>query len=280
MTFIKVMGFSLFVLLSYTLFANILPQVQSDPPAEEEVALDTLDRAGQIAWGEKLFAGKGTCTLCHNNLGRAPDLLAMDLAQVLPTRLIDSESGDAAIEAYLRESLLEPSAMVVSGFGKKGTNDQVSPMPAADGPPISLEPAELDAVIAYLQNLAGLEVTVALPSETDLSAGETSESEAVEDDAPAATAEAAIDKFICAGCHDLMGSGVNVGPRLGGIGERLDRAGIREAILAPNAVITEGFNPDFMPQNYGDQMRAGELEILIDYLADLPPAPVGDPDAD
>ena len=94
MTFLKVMAFSVAVLLAYTLFANILPQVQSDPPAEEEpVAAGSLDAAGMVAWGEKLFAGKGTCTLCHNDRGRAPDILAMDLKTTFTERLATSLSA-------------------------------------------------------------------------------------------------------------------------------------------------------------------------------------------
>jgi len=101
MTFLRVMAFSLVVVLSYTLFANILPQVQSDPPQEEEIDTGALDLAGQVAWGERLFGGKGTCTLCHNNLGRAPDLLAMDLAKVFedhgqPNAFITGEASEWA----------------------------------------------------------------------------------------------------------------------------------------------------------------------------------------
>ena len=118
MTFLRVMVFSILVLLVFTGFANILPQVQSDPPAEEVVETGSLDMAGLVAYGEKLFSGKGTCTLCHNSMGRAPDLLELDLAATFADRLGDTGGeGAAAVEDYLRESLLEPSAYVVAGFG-------------------------------------------------------------------------------------------------------------------------------------------------------------------
>ena len=114
MTFLRVILFSVAVLLVYTGFANILPQVQSDPPAEEVVETGSLDMAGMIAYGDRLFDGKGTCTLCHNDLGRAPDLLEMDLAADLVARVQSAGSDD--VEAYLRESLIDPSAYVVPGF--------------------------------------------------------------------------------------------------------------------------------------------------------------------
>ena len=278
MTFLKVTLFSLAVLLSYTLFANILPQVQSDPPQEEAIDTAALDLAGQVAWGERLFDGKGTCTLCHNNLGRAPDLLAMDLAAAFAERLGDPRyageatglEGPAAVEVYLRESLVAPSAFVVAGYGKKGTNDTVSPMPKVDGAPISLAPEETDALIAFMQDKAGLEVTVPLPGRAAAAVAAVEDEPAEE--GPATTGEAAIEKFGCAGCHDLLGSEADAGPDLAGIGQRLDRAALSRAILDPNAEITEGFEPDFMPQDYGEQMRVGELELLIDHLLALPAA--------
>lgn len=274
MTFLRVMAFSLLVVLSYTLFANILPQVQSDPPQEEEVDTGALDVAGQVAWGERLFSGKGTCTLCHNNLGRAPDLLAMDLAAALHERLADPRyegeakggGGPRAVEAYLRESLIAPSAFVVAGFGKKGTRDKVSPMPKVDGAPISLNDAEMDALIAFLQDRAGLEVTVPLPGDAAaVAALEPEQPEA----GPAKTAEAVIEKLGCAGCHDLQDSGADAGPQLAGITARMDRAALRRAILDPNAEIAEGFEADLMPKDYGEQMRVSELELLVDYLVAL-----------
>jgi mono/diheme cytochrome c family protein len=273
MTFLRVAGFSLLLVLSYTLFTNILPQVQSEPPEEEAVDLAALDVAGLIAWGERLFEGKGTCALCHNSMGRAPDLLALDLAAVFPERLADPRYGGeakgmeatAAIETYLRESMLAPSVFVVGGFGKKGTDDTVSPMPKVDGPPGSLSSAEIDALVAFLQDRAGTKVTVRLPAAEE-PAGPAKE----EEEGPAATAEAVIEKLGCAACHDLEGSGADIGPNLAGIGQRLDHEGLRRAILDPNAQVAQGFEPGIMPQDYGDQMRASELELVVDYMVNLP----------
>ena len=271
MTFVRVVVFSLAVLLSYTLFANIVPQVQSSPPAEETVDVASLDVAGLVAWGERLFGGKGTCTLCHNDRGRAPDLLAIDLGTEFAARIADPRyagkakglEGAAAIGAYLRESLLDPSAYVVPGFGKKGSNDSVSPMPVVSRAPISLSEAEVDAVIAFLEDRAGVEVTVTPPAEAPPAPAEG------EAEGPAETAQAAIEKFGCASCHDLFGSGADVGPKLVGVGERLGRDGIRRAILEPNAEISKGFEPDVMPGDFAEQMRVSELELIVDYLMSL-----------
>ncbi len=278
MTFLRVMVFSVLVLLVYTGFANILPQVQSDPPAEEAVDTGAMDMAGLIAYGEDLFSGKGTCTLCHNDLGRAPDLLNLDLAEEFELRISDPKysgaargmEGPEAVEAYLRESLVEPSAYVVAGFGKKGTNDTVSPMPAADAPPIEMNEVQLDALIAFLMDRAGLEPTVPLPSAAEAPVEEEPAGADDGGEPPAATGAEAIEKYSCSACHDLEGSGADLGPPLDGIARRMSRGEIMQAILEPNAEIAEGYEPDLMPGDFAEQMQASELLLIVDYLANLP----------
>lgn len=279
MTFLRVIVFSVVVLLIYTGFANILPQVQSDPPTEEVIETGALDMAGMVAYGERLFEGKGTCTLCHNDLGRAPDLLEMNLSAAFSERLADpryegiaaGKEGAAAVEAYLRESLIETSAFVVAGFGKKGTSDAVSPMPAVNAPPIEMDAVQMNALIAFLQDRAGLTPTVPLPSAEDVPVAEpVSEGVGDEDAEPLATdGVEAIDKYFCAGCHDLEGSEADVGPKLNDLASRMTRGEVMEAILEPNTVIAEGYEADFMPDDFGEQMHSSELILIVDYLMGL-----------
>lgn len=280
MTFFRVMLFSLTILLAYTGLANLLPQMRGGVETDEVVKPDTLDRAGQVAWGERIFNGKGTCNLCHNSLGRAPNLMALNLSQEFTAQIADSrysgaakgKEGAAAVEAYVRESMREPSAYVVAGFGKKGSNDTVSPMPDVSAAPISLTDTEIDAVVAFLEDRAGVEVTVPLPSAT---AAPASKEKTVAEDAPAATAKAVVDKYGCSLCHDLFGSGASVGPKLAGISARHDRERLRRDILDPNAEIEKGFQKDIMPQDFAKKMRAGELELVVDYLSNLQTAKAG-----
>ncbi len=274
MTFLKVIVFSVAVLLVYTGFANVLPQVQSDPPKEEVIEAGSLDMAGMIAYGEKLFSGEGTCTLCHNDLGRAPDLLNLDLAEEFALRLEDPKyTGEKTVEAYIRESMLQPSAYVVAGFGKKGTNDSESPMPVVNAPPIELNEVQMNAIIAFLQDRAGIEPTVPLPSADQAPPADTASASpgdaAADVEPPATTGAEAIDKYFCAACHDLEGSQADTGPDLRGVGQRLGRGGIMEAILLPNATIAQGYEPDIMPQDFAEQMQASELLLIVDYLMAL-----------
>ncbi len=253
----------------FTWFSNFgIPQIQPAPPPKEEVLeLGEMTMEQFVALGETIFSGKGTCTLCHNPVGgRAPllDKVAEQTAAGLADARYQGEATD--VESYLYESMVKPSAFVVAGFGKAGTNDTVSPMPDVTTGSVGLGEAEILAVIAYLQDSNGLEVTVEIPE----AAEEVAEAEAEgEPRAPLATPEDAIAEFACGACHKVAGEEGDVGPDLSQIGGERDRAHIRRSILDPNAEIAEGFEADAMPADYGEQMYAVELEMLVDYLAGL-----------
>lgn len=91
--------------------------------------------------------------------------------------------------------------------------------------------------------------------------------------------------FGCVACHSVDGA-AGVGPTWQGLYGReeqltdgttitVDDIYLRDAILDPNKQIVEGFNPNLMPQNYGDQFAARQQEIQsaeaieIDIVADL-----------
>lgn len=261
----KVLLFSIALALVFTLVANTLPQVEGEAPEETELELGAMNMDAFITLGESLFSGKGTCTLCHNALGRAPDILAIDMGGTARERLADEryqgKAGD--VEAYLRESMVDPGAYVVRGFGKKGTNDTVSPMPAVDKPPIQLSDIELDAVIAYMQAKDGNAVTVSLPTESAAPEPVPGEPAA----APATTAQEAIGKYGCAACHTMLGTESPVGPELGSVGARLGLEEIRQSIIDPNAVVPDGTVPNVMPADFADRMTARELEMIVQFLA-------------
>lgn len=278
MTFLRVIGFSVLMLLGYTGFAHMLPQVAPDTSEPVEVSTEGLDMDGFIALGENLFKGKGTCTLCHNGMGRAPDTLEMDMAAIFPARLADprytgvaaGKEGVGAIEEYILESMVSPSAYVVEGFGKKGTNDTVSPMPTVNMPPIELNDVEMNAITAFLLDLAGLEPTVPLPGVDDAPVAEEPATGGGQATPLLVSGEAIVDEYGCASCHDLGGSGADLGPSLYGIGKRMTRAQLIESIIDPNAGIAEGYDADFMPTDFGETLRGNELLVLTDYLLALP----------
>src|SRR4030065_1135009 len=207
-TFIKIGIFALIALAGYTLFANYgIPQVRPAPPPAEEETIGAMGMDQYIALGKKIFEGKGTCTLCHNPLlgGRAPEITQMHAKS--EERLKDSRyKGKAKTgEEYLRESMMAPSAFVVAGFGKAGTNDTESPMPQISGPAVGLKPAEINAVIAFLQTKDGSKATVPLPTGAEPAPAPAAGAAAKAAPAPAKTAEEALGKYGCGACHKIGG---------------------------------------------------------------------------
>jgi len=254
--------FSFALILAFASVTYVLPQMRGEAPEEKEVKLGELTLDGYAALGEELYAGKGTCTLCHNKLGRAPDMLTYDVVKTAAERLADARyKGQAKdAEGYLRESMVEPSAYVVKGFGKKGTDDTESPMPAVNQPPIQLSDLEIGAIVAYLQKKDGNPVTVALPKEAPAA----QKADKAAGPAPAQTAEAAIAKFGCAACHSILGTQSPIGPNLTDVGKRLGVEQIRTSIVDPKADIAQGF-PPIMPDF--PHMTVTELNLLVSFLA-------------
>jgi mono/diheme cytochrome c family protein len=260
---IKPLGFCVVLILAFGAFTYILPQVKGEAPEEEEVLVGTLTMDSFVAMGEKVYNGKGTCTLCHNKLGRAPDLLTYNVVKVSQERMANAQYQGKATDAegYIRESMLEPSAYVVKGFGKKGSNDTESPMPAVDQAPIQLSELAIGAVIAYLQQKDGNPITVALPT----AAPESDKMDETVDASPAPpeSPEEVIAKYGCAACHSILETQSVIGPNLNGVGKRLNINEIRTSIIDPKAVIADGF-PPIMP-NF-PAMTVAELEMVAQFL--------------
>ena len=264
---IKVSAFSLVVIGGFWGFSNFgIPQIKPAlPPIEEKLDLGTLTMDEFIALGNKIFNGKGNCTLCHNTMGRAPMLDRIGTVSI--DRLNDPlYKGEAkTVEEYLYESLTKPSAFVVSGYGKTGSDDTESPMPDVTGSGIGLNDTELAAVIAYLQDSGGAEVTVSFP---EASHGN-SEMPVAEQAPSLKTAEEVIAKYACGTCHTFAGQTGEIGPNLTSIGKTRNKDYLRQSILDPEETIAEGYKGGMMPVIYGDEMNAKELELLVNYLAGL-----------
>ena len=267
--FAKVSLFSTLVVGAFAGYSNLgIPQIEpAPPPVEEKLDLGAMTMDQFIALGDKVYNGKGTCTLCHNANLRAP--LLDKMGTISTERMADSRyQGEAkTVEEYLYESFVKPSVYVVAGFGKSGTNDTESPMPDVSGGGIGLSEAELKAVIAYLQDLSGSEITVTIP--TDVAEEDDSEEAEGGGRAPFETPEAIIAEFTCGMCHKIGDGSGDMGPDLTQIGALRDRDHLRRALLDPNAEISEGFMGDMMPDTYGSDLSAKELEMLVDYMAGL-----------
>lgn len=247
----------------------IIPEA---PPVEEKMSGDmTMDQ--YLAIGKKIFEGKGTCTLCHNPVGGRAPMLATTAQTAMDMINDERYKGEAkSAEEYIRESLIKPSAFVVPGFGKKGTNDTVSPMPNVSKGAIGLNESEINAVVGYLQTMAGVEVTISLPSADVEMAPEEEEGEIQVAESPAE----ALEKFECSTCHmhPLIEEGGDMGPDLGVMakvaGQRKKgmtaRDYIIESINDPNAFIVEEFDADMMPDDYPARMTVAEFNMIVDVM--------------
>ncbi len=265
---IRTLGFSLALMLTFTAVTYVLPQMKGEAPEDTDVDVAALTMGSFISLGEDCDVGKGTCTLCHNNLGRAPDLLALNVVSTSLERIGDPRYQGDATDAvgYVRESMLDPNIYVVKGFGKKGSDDTESPMPAADKPPIQLSDVETSAIIAYLQAKDGNPVTVALPAQTPASLVAADEITEPAKSMLAQNAEEAIAKYACVACHAFSDTEAAIGPSLNDVGKRLTIDQIRDSIIAPNAVIVEGY-PPVMP-DLSEKMVVKELELIVRFLAE------------
>lgn len=74
----------------------------------------------------------------------------------------------------------------------------------------------------------------------------------------------------CGTCHALAdaGSTAEVGPDLDEALQGQDAAFVHESIVDPDAVVAEGYSPDLMPENYGEQLSEQELADLVAYLVE------------
>ncbi len=271
---VKIVIFSLILMSGFVGFTRFgIPLILPEPPPVEEKLSGDITMEQYIALGNRIFDKKGTCPLCHNPVGgRAPLLDA--IGSVASDRLKDERYKGSAtnVEEYLRESMLEPTAFVVKGFGKKGTNDTVSPMPIINKGAIKLSEVEINAVIAFLQSNSGVDVTVALPTGD---AGATDEEEPAEIKVAENAAEAFV-KFECATCHShpLIEEGGDIGPDLASLknaaakrkkGMSAERY-VAESITNPNAFIVADFDEDMMPADYPERMTISELTMIVDAV--------------
>ncbi len=258
--FIKVTAFGLAVIGCFVIFANKIPQVEHRPPVELSSDQDvfTMEQSEVVALGEQVFYGKGTCALCHGvgEAGpRAPDLKPV-------AKLASERNPDISASAYIVESMVDPGALVVEGFGNI--------MPAVNRPPISLTGSELFVVTAYLESLSG-EITVTKADVPEDASGGADMAVAQETYGDAIKGkEIFFGKGICFTCHLVGGEGspAGLGPELTEIAMINTSDYIKESILEPQKVVVTGYQP-IMPPTIADMLTAREFNDLMAYMMSL-----------
>jgi cytochrome c2 len=269
--FLQIAFFTIAVSLMYTGVAQFLPQLENHPPAV--VALGSkIGPEELVPIGQGAF--EANCVQCHKmgESGRAPDLASMGSLAADRAAARAQETGKPYTDVdYLMESLCKPGDYVVEGFG-----NIMPPQGKA------LSGGQLLAVSAYLQSLGG-EATI---KGTDVepvtrfgcvSGGGPGMVAAAEEAAPAAVGppSTVYEKYGCSGCHLFEDDSRKIGPPMYGIGKRLNKGEIYEAILAPDAVIAKGDLPygggvmqkTLDGNGFYKQMTPADYQALVDWLA-------------
>jgi cytochrome c2 len=255
---LKIGGFALAVMGSYTWFANSIPQIESKPPEELSLEGGNVTPQQLVAAGERIFREKGQCTTCHGigRAGRGPDLAGVG------ARAGARKPGTKA-SAYLVESLVKPGAFVVEGFPNI--------MPDVSRPPIGLNRSELWAMTAFLESLGGT-VDVKLddvPQVATAQAGGAAAPELPGD--PKAGQAVFVGKGACVACHKAGAIGASpVGPDLSNIAGSQTPEYIMGKILDPASKgVVSGFPPNVMPKTFGQTLTAKEYLDLMAFMFTL-----------
>jgi mono/diheme cytochrome c family protein len=84
-----------------------------------------------------------------------------------------------------------------------------------------------------------------------------------------AAGRAVFDSQGCNGCHTFAAASAKgtIGPNLDQALQGKDAAFIRESIVDPNAEITQGYQPNIMPQDFGQKLSDKQLNDLVAFLS-------------
>lgn len=249
----KIAALSLAVIGFYTLVAHIIPQLQSEVPAQVVIGPGASPEELATA-GERIYST--VCTACHGLGTRAPNLVT-DHAGLGPIGARCLERLGPGCKDYLHRSLISPGDSIVPGFANIMPDMRTQ-----------LDPVQIWAAVAFLQSQGG-EITVSA-GDLESVAAQGSQRPAAPAASSAAGARQLLQEKGCLGCHVLDGAGPPIGPPFDGIGSRLNRSQIREAILDPNASVAQGYEQfaGMMPANFGDQLTAAQLEAIVNFLAE------------
>ena len=149
--FLRVVGFVVIVLGTFTLIALGVPQMASLPPAIETFDITEVKTPDDLASiGQKIFFSKGQCALCHS-IGPSESARCPELKGI----------GAKLAPEFIYESLTEPQAYVYLDFRHEGLpKEYPARMPYIHKNPIALSQQEIYSVIAFLQKMSGEPISI------------------------------------------------------------------------------------------------------------------------
>lgn len=149
--FIRVVGFVVIVLGTFSLIALGVPQMASLPPAVETFDIASVKTPDDLAAiGQKIFFSKGQCALCHS-IGPSESARCPDLKGI----------GAKLTAEFIYESLTEPQSYIYLDFRHEGLpKEYPARMPYINKNPIALSNQEIFSVIAFLQKMSGEPISI------------------------------------------------------------------------------------------------------------------------
>ena len=149
--FLRVVGFVVIVLGTFTLIALGVPQMASLPPAIETFDIAEVKTPDDLASiGQKIFFSKGQCALCHS-IGPSESARCPDLKGI----------GAKLAPEFIYESLTDPQAYIYLDFRHAGLpKEYPARMPYIHKNPIALSQQEIYSVISFLQKMSGEPISV------------------------------------------------------------------------------------------------------------------------
>ncbi len=149
--FLRVWGFVIIVLGTFSLIALSVPQMASLPPAIETFDIAKVKTPDDLSGiGQKIFFSKGQCALCHS-IGPSESARCPDLKGI----------GAKLSPEFIYESLTDPQAYIYLDFRHEGVPEEYpARMPHINKNPIALSKQEIYSVIAFLQKMSGEPISI------------------------------------------------------------------------------------------------------------------------
>ncbi len=239
--------------------------------------------------GRKIEAGatlfEDNCRPCHGPQGKGIDGVApaINAADLFNGQRLQAMSFAGTVEDYLRATISagrpKPSA---------GTNypQRMPTWAQANGGP--LRDDQIESLVAFIMNWKdrALAEAALTPTPPAGQAAGTDITAALPPGDPARGKSLSEGPMGCAGCHVLASVGPAWLPQPGqpGMGARAetrfkqpDYTGkatsaeqyLFESVVQPNAFVVSGFQPNIMPQNFGQRLTPQDLSDLIVYMLSL-----------
>jgi len=233
--------------------------------AEEE------QRAQAIEVGAGLF--ESNCSGCHGLKGEGIPGLCPPLNDAhFFTNRLEEVRWSGSLEDYII-STVAGGRLVSTRPDRYAGN---TPLGEPAMPPWSEEyggPLRLDQIRDIAQFIVNWESTALGEVVIEELPTPTPRPEEAED--PVARGRIVYNERGCGGCHTIEGLSAGiVGPNLSQVGavagtrvpDQSAEDYLRESILNPNAHVVEGFQPNIMPQNFGELISPEQLSDLVAFL--------------